>query len=89
MGIKDDKERCIKDGVTRVLDASYNAYYLTPRIVPDSDVEISLIVTDVSTGKILTPEEYNRLPGFKPTYTWSAGIPCTKLNVSCSHERCD
>jgi tyrosinase len=89
MGIKDDKGRCIKDGVTRVLDASYNAYYLTPRITPDSDVEISLIVTDVRTGKILTPEEYNKLPGFKATYMWGKGIPSTKLDVSCSHERCD
>jgi hypothetical protein len=72
MGVVDDRGRCIKDGVTRILDGSYNAYYL--HLSPRSEVQISQIVTDVTTGRTLPIEEYSKLPGFTPTYVWSAGM---------------
>lgn len=75
MGVPDDKGRCVKDGVTRILDASYNAYYLN--LTPDSEVAVSQIVTDVTTGKQLTPDEYRQLPGFEPIYAWGKTTPDT------------
>ncbi len=80
MGIEDDKGRCIKDGVTRVIDASYNSHYL--KLTPESPITISLIVTDTTTGNILTPEEYAKLPGFVPTYVWGKGISAVEEQFS-------
>lgn len=71
MGVKDDKGRCVKDGVTRILDASYNAYYL--HLTPQSEVTVNLIVTDVSTHQQVPPAEYEKLPGFVPVHVWSSG----------------
>jgi hypothetical protein len=73
MGVEDDKGRCTVQGVTRVLDASYNAFYL--KLTPNSTIALSQIVTDVTTGKQLTPDEYRQLPGFEPSYLWGKGDP--------------
>jgi hypothetical protein len=63
----------VKDGVTRVLDASATADALG--LTKVFDVMVSQIVTDASTGSILTSSEYADLPGFEPRVAWSEGTP--------------
>jgi hypothetical protein len=87
MGVADDRGRCIKDGVTRILDGSYNAYYL--HLNSKSEVQISQIVTDVTTGRTLPIEEYSKLPGFTPTYVWSAGMaPILEAGAQLNDHHC-
>ncbi|MBD2411898.1 tyrosinase family protein [Nostoc calcicola FACHB-3891] len=87
MGIEDNKGRCIKDGVTRVIDASYNSYYL--KLTPTSEITISLIVTNQTTGEILTPQEYAKLPGFVPTCNWGKKISTVVPESSSGNCHCD
>lgn len=82
MGIADDKGRCIVKGVTRVLDASANAYALN--LTPTSTVMLSLLVTDLTTGQLLTPEEYAHLPGFTPFWRWGVGVAATRPTTALS-----
>jgi len=70
MGIKDDKGRCVKQGVTRILDGSYNAFYLGLK-KPDG-ITCNLLVSDIS-GNIVPPEIYEKLPGFIAKSVWTSG----------------
>jgi hypothetical protein len=73
MGVDDDKGRCVPHAVTRVIDASYTTYALgLPSSAP---VTLNMIVTDVTQQRILSPAEYQQLPGFAPVVTWGASIP--------------
>jgi tyrosinase len=69
MGIEDDKGRCVRYGVTRMLDATPNADILG--IAPDSDCALTLLVRNIATGETLTPEQYGALPGFMGRLAWS------------------
>jgi tyrosinase len=73
MGIADDKGRCIKQGVTRVLDATSNGHRL--RLTRDSPATLSLLVTELKTGKLLTPDEYLAQPGFAAELVWGRAWP--------------
>lgn len=73
MGIEDDKERCIKQGVTRVLDASKNATALGIR--PNTEPQITLLVTDVKSGSPVGPDVYEQLPGFIARPYWGGPWP--------------
>ncbi|BCE00206.1 tyrosinase family protein [Marinicellulosiphila megalodicopiae] len=70
MGIEDDKNRCIKHGVTRILDASYNAFY--GKLTAPNSVSVSLLVSD-SKHNIVPKSEYETLPGFNAFSVWTKG----------------
>lgn len=69
MGIEDTKGRCIRHGVTRMLDATRNAMALG--LTPESDCTLTLFVRNIATGETLTPSEYTTLPGFEGQLVWS------------------
>ena len=78
MGVVDDKGRCVKQGVTRVLDASENARSLG--LNPKSEVTASVLVRRLFTSEIVEREEHCKLPGFAPTCSWSA-VPSASLPI--------
>jgi tyrosinase len=80
MGIQDDKGRCITKGVTRVLDASKTAHALD--LKPGVDVSVALIVTDVTTKRVLSADEVAKLPGFSPKAVWSTAPTTTPMNAT-------
>lgn len=73
MGMEDDKGRCIKHGVTRVLDASANARALG--IVPQAEARVTLLVADLASGELLSPAHYQDLPGFGAELAWGQAWP--------------
>ena len=64
MGLVDDKDRCIKQGVTRVLNAAgaFSKLGLDHTDQPD----VSIVVTHLDTDHVLDVDEYEQLPGFVP-----------------------
>lgn len=70
MGMTDDKGRCVKDAVTRIIDASRTARDLG--LDPSATVPVHIIVTEVRSGRQLTEAEYTQLPGFTPRAIWSS-----------------
>jgi len=68
MGLVDDKGRCITQGVSRALNAarSVKALHLTPT----DAAQLSLIVTHLESGQVLTPDAYAPLPGFIAQLVW-------------------
>jgi tyrosinase len=78
MGIEDDKGRCIRHGVIRKLDATPNAEALG--LTPSSDCSLSLLVRNIATGEMLSPEKYRALPGFEGRLVWNVpGIPASPI----------
>ncbi|MDN3523574.1 tyrosinase family protein [Halomonas ramblicola] len=73
MGIRDDKGRCVRQGVTRVLNATRAAQRLG--LTAGTEVSISLVVTDPTTGALVPAEHYEALPGFTPEARWGAPWP--------------
>jgi Common central domain of tyrosinase len=76
MGLVDEKGRCVTVGVTRVLEASAHALVL--KLDPAQTVTITLIVTELATGRQLVPDQYAALPGFEAQWVWGAGWPQTQ-----------
>jgi hypothetical protein len=82
MGIDDDKGRCRAVGVTRVLDASAAAHRLG--LNQTSPVEMTLVVTDMTRGVLVGPDEYAHLPGFAGDLRWGrqdGGQPAPKASA--------
>lgn len=79
MGIEDNKGRCIKHGVTRVLNASINIQALG--LQPGAACTLRLLVTDLTTGELLTPESYRKLPGFEGRLVWGGAWPDSPVPV--------
>jgi tyrosinase len=73
MGVEDTRGRCVRDGVTRVLDATHTARHLG--LTPGSDVSIALIVREHHSGRIVPAEQYRELPGFEPVAVWGEAMP--------------
>jgi Common central domain of tyrosinase len=69
MGQEDDKGRCIRNGVLRMLDATPAARALG--IAPGSRCRLALLVSDLPSGRVLASDEYAALPGFTPRLDWS------------------
>jgi len=69
MGIADERGRCIKQGVTRTLNATAAAERLAR--APGTPIEVSLIVHDLGTGRRLSPEEIAQIPGLPPKAVWT------------------
>jgi len=73
MGISDDRGRCIRHGVTRMLDATGNAAALG--IAPLTPCRLALRVTSLATGELLSADQYRSLPGFDGRLAWGiAGV---------------
>lgn len=68
MGLVDDKGRCITHGVSRALNAARNAAALG--LARGDAVQLSLVVTHLDSGRVLTPDEYMTLPGFIAQLVW-------------------
>lgn len=85
MGIADDKGRCIRHGVSRILDASRAATALD--LVPGADPGLTLHVHDLYSGAPLERAEYAALPGFEPLFHWgdprTAPPPATGTTPCC------
>jgi hypothetical protein len=79
MGIEDNKGRCVKHGVTRVLNASANIQGLG--LQPGAACTLHLIVTNLTTGELLTPESYRKLPGFEGRLVWGGAWPDSPVPV--------
>lgn len=73
MGIRDDKGRCVKQGVTRVLNATRVAQRLG--LTAPTEVSLSLVVSDLASGALIPADEYQALPGFSPEARWGAPWP--------------
>lgn len=87
MGIVDDKDRCVKQGVTRVLDAKKNATALA--IAPGTAPVITTLVTDVKSGQFVGPEIYGDLPGFDPRPYWGGPWPIGMALTRLVSARCE
>ncbi|MCA1494665.1 tyrosinase family protein [Ensifer sp. NBAIM29] len=68
MGIADDKGRCITRGVSRVLNAGPSIRAL--ELQQSDEPQVSFIVSQLDSGRVLTAEEYQALPGFIPKLIW-------------------
>lgn len=68
MGIVDDKGRCIRHGVPRMLDASRAAAALG--LSAGEAPGLCLRVSHLHTGHELSDDEYRDLPGFTPVFHW-------------------
>jgi hypothetical protein len=69
MGLQDTNNRCITHGVRRMLDATAAARKLG--LSPGSANELSLLVTELSTGQPVTVDVYGSLPGFAGRLVWA------------------
>ena len=87
MGVRDDKGRCTSTGVTRVMHATHTAEAL--KLEPGSPVRVSLIVTDVHSGRTLSPAQYREMDGFEPAVAWGDAMPkpspSSAGNGACHH----
>jgi len=68
MGMTDDKGRCIKVGVTRVLDATLTARRLA--LAPGTACRLALLITRLHGGDTVTPAEAALMPGFTARLDW-------------------
>lgn len=68
MGLVDDKNRCVRRGVSRSLDAQRAAAALN--LSPGSDPGLSIRVHDLHSGEVLSEDLINELPGFQPFFHW-------------------
>ena len=68
MGLADDKGRCVTQGVMRILDATSNARRLGLQF--GAECSVSLLVTRLPGGELVTAEEAAKLPGFAATIGW-------------------
>jgi len=68
MGSPDQNGRCIKVGVQRLVDLTLTANRL--RLAPEDPIQLVTKVTELSTGRVLTDEERDQLPGFTPRLLW-------------------
>ncbi|QTF90883.1 tyrosinase family protein [Halomonas sp. BM-2019] len=73
MGVRDDKGRCVRRGVTRVLNATAAARRLG--LKPQDPVTVDLVVTELPSGAVVPSETYRALPGFNPEARWGAPWP--------------
>lgn len=64
MGVEDDKGRCIRQPVSRVLNLGHAMAALKLRA--NDSLVLTSLVTHVESGRLLAPEEYRELPGFIP-----------------------
>ena len=72
MGVADDKGRCIRHGVTRVLNATAAASRLGLRPGQGS---ISQVVTDITRQAVVPREAYLGKKGFEGSLVWGEGWP--------------
>lgn len=68
MGLVDDKDRCVRQGVSRALDAGRAAQALG--LQPGADPALRFRVTHLHTKQELCPDECQGLPGFSPVFHW-------------------
>jgi hypothetical protein len=68
MGLVDDKGRCIPHGVCRALNAARSVTAL--HLGPTDELQLSLLVTHLDSGRVLAPQEYAPLPGFIAQLVW-------------------
>lgn len=68
MGIEDDKGRCIKHGVTRVLNARHVAARVG--IATGEMPQVTTLVTRLVDGSRLSEAEVAQLPGFEAQFIW-------------------
>ena len=72
MGTTTNKDRCVTEGVTRIVDASYTANALS--LTPSSPISIDMIVINVTTHEVCSPEDYQKKPGFIPVHSWGPSL---------------
>ncbi|MGH8514121.1 MAG: tyrosinase family protein, partial [Gammaproteobacteria bacterium] len=84
MGQKDDKGRCVTQGVKRMLDATRTASALG--LTPGTPCRLALLVTELPGGRVLTPDEYRALPGSTARVDWCrSGWIKKPVAISVSH----
>ncbi|WP_322051980.1 tyrosinase family protein [Paraburkholderia bannensis] len=86
MGIEDDKGRCIKHGVTRILDATSHGVRLG--LTPQMPLTLTLLVTELGTGRPVQPDEYRQLPGFEAKVVWGHTWPGAEQDTPPVHHCC-
>ena len=69
MGQQDARDRCVKRGVRRIIEATPAAQRLG--LAPGTLPTLTLLVTDLAGGRILSPAEVADLPGFSARLTWT------------------
>lgn len=84
MGIADNKNRCIKQGVSRLLNATRNASRLS--LVAESNIQCHIRVVHMDSNRELPEAEYSELPGFVPTVVW--GDPRQPLSLQTNISSC-
>ena len=90
MGQADDNGRCIAQGVRRMLDATATARRLG--LAHGAAVELTLLVTDLTTATAVTDAERATLPGFNGRLAWTrsgweprAAAQAPAATTSCCH----
>ena len=68
MGIEDDKGRCIRKGVSRLLSARRAVENLN--LCASDEASLALVVTHIDSGRTLSEEESSLLPGFDAEVIW-------------------
>ncbi len=86
MGIGDDKGRCVRHGVTRVLNANRAAMALG--ISSGSSVSADVVVTELHSGRPLDAAEHAALPGFTARAIWGRPWPGA-ASADVGHNACD
>ncbi len=64
MGLADDKGRCIRHGVARVLNAG--PIFAALELAPDAPVTLTTCVTHLDSGRRIDAQAQRDLPGFQP-----------------------
>jgi tyrosinase len=93
MGVADDKGRCIRHTVTRVLNATAAASRLGVR---PGEGSISQLVTDVTRRTVIAREDYLGKKGFEGCLVWGeawpggesisgSAVPAPQASTSCCH----
>ena len=90
MGQADDNGRCIAQGVRRMLDATATARRLG--LAHGAAVELTLLVTDLTTATAVSDAERATLPGFNGRLAWTksgweprAAAQAPAATTSCCH----
>lgn len=80
MGQEDARDRCVKRGVRRIIEATRAAKRLG--IAPGTLPSLTLLVTDLADGRTLPPAETAHLPGFSARLVWTklGWAPLTPAN---------
>lgn len=68
MGVEDTNNRCTANGATRVLNADHAVEALA--LEHGADVAVTTIVTDLTTGRVLTKDEQQPLHGTDADACW-------------------